>query len=468
MAKSDRSPTKKREILSTIAEASQLIRRQVTSEDSGQVNESFVVKTTKGKGKFMGRVFKWMCIISFLGLILGTASYFCFMKYRPAYTAQAGIEVIPPNSDPLNWSNSMPDRETMYQLRMTKAAMIKSEGLFLNDLLRDEKIRNTLWFHQLGNNASSMSEDIPSRATKALKKNLNVVVPKGSGNFITVELTCYGNSGKHESALILESILQIFLDQQRDMAGSNLVGKKAGLDYYRKELQGHVDEIDRHINSLYKQAQVPDFDTSPGDHYLNTVLTQLELNKMDLAGQIAGLEKTLSFLDTNSKSASAGESKIDQNAQPAKENKLDKNESATTKLTNAKQDLAVLNERHSLLNKQIAETEERLNQVVANHWVIEKTKAIRDERQKEFNAVNSSISKLELWMTSPDMAGIRLFRAIEPEDTSSPIWAFHYLGWTALLIILFVGVSIFRKMNAHSKPMAPAVCSQDSQIPVPE
>lgn len=413
----------------------------------------------------MGRVFKWMCIISFLGLILGTASYFCFMKYRPGYTAQAWIEVIPPNSDPLNWSNSMLDRETMYQLRMTKAAMIKSEGLFLDDLLRDEKIRNTSWFKQLGNNASFMSEDIRSRATKALKMNLNVVVPKDSGNFITVELTCYGNSGKRDSALVLESILQLFYHWQTESAKNNLIGKMSMLNQCRAQSKDQVDRIDQQLNSFRAGARMPDLGTSPGDHYLNTVLTQLELNKIDLAGQIAGLEKTISFLGPNSHSAPAGELKVDQNAQ---DNKLDKNESTTAKLTNAKQDLAVLNERLTLLNKQIAETEVRLSQIVSNHSAIEKLKSQRDERQKELNAINSSISKLELVMTSPDVAGIRLFHTIEPEDTSSPIWAFHYLGWTALLIILFVGVAIIRKMNAHSRPSAPAVCSQDSHIPVPE
>jgi capsular exopolysaccharide synthesis family protein len=379
-----------------------------------------------------------------LGTLIGTGLYFVTLHYHVRYTALAYIEVVPPGDDPFQAVAPSVNPDLAYQFRNTIAAQFRPET-FTDDLLRKENIRKTPWFRRLAERRGfPLNEDIRTRAGNYLKRYLRVAVDRDS-NWILVSFDCFGPSGKQDSAFILNEIVQILSSKQRSLAEMKFIQQKTGLDNQRKDIQSILDSASTAMKSVLSGSDFPDLLTDTKDSYLSSLLVQLELRRLDLDSRIASIDRKIRLLErpaskttedspvhgSNMQLETVGvqSTQITASTDNAKSSTSPDMtlpaSSDSAELGDLRQERSLLASQLESLQKQIDGARNRLAARTRARQEIEPIQARRDAAQRSVQNIDSALEKINIWITSPSLSGLTPGRAVEPEESSGPLWYVH-------------------------------------------
>jgi capsular exopolysaccharide synthesis family protein len=245
----------------------------------------------------------WMIILfTVAGTILGTGAHFLLQRLAPRYTTRAQIEVLPPvEGDPMMFNAGQPQKDTFYQYRFTKSALLKQQSL-LQELIRDAEIRQTNWFKQfaLVDEQGEIIGDIEKairEAIRDLNKNLMSNAPR---DFIFIEVGMSCRSPK-ESADITNKVVEIFLRNQRDLAIGSISNELAERIKQRDGVEANLRAAEDALDAIRKGSPFArlnlsaesDFRDYMDDHIADTqrTLSNLESAKSNLETNLAALKR---------------------------------------------------------------------------------------------------------------------------------------------------------------------------------
>lgn len=245
----------------------------------------------------------WMIILfTFTGMIIGIGAHFLLQRLAPRFSTRAQIEVLPPvEGDPMMFNAGQPQKDTFYQYRFTKSALLKQQSL-LQELIRDAEIRQTNWFKQfaLVDEQGNIIGDVEKATREAigdLNKNLLSNAPRDF-IFIEVGMTC--NSPK-ESADITNKVVEIFLRNQRDLATSSISNELTQRNKQSEELESKLKAIEDKLDTIRKGSSFARLNLSDNtqfrdymdDHISDTqkTLSNLQSAKANLETNLAALKR---------------------------------------------------------------------------------------------------------------------------------------------------------------------------------
>jgi capsular exopolysaccharide synthesis family protein len=391
--------------------------------------------------------FRIILMVGGLGTLIGTASYFVSLEYNLRYTATAGIEVIPQSDDPLEATTPSVNSDIQYHLRNTKASLLRPETV-CDELLRSDRIRKTQWFRQFTKRGFDSMEnsggDIITLVSRYLQRHLLVTVEKDSP-WIWVAFSCYGPSGKEESAFILNEIVNIFISKQRSITERKFIEQKMVFDRQRADIQRALDTAQGAIKGFLDGSTFPDLLTDTKDSYLSSLLVQLELRRIDLDSQITSIDRKIQLLERpvskadddspvhgTSMQLSIRETQTSQVTAPTDNEKTpvspDKTPSATpdsATIGDLRQERAMSVSQLETLQLKIQETKKTLGERTRAREQIDPIRARRDAAQRSLDYINKELEKLDARVASPSFVGLYPGLAIVPEEPSSPLWYVH-------------------------------------------
>ncbi len=245
----------------------------------------------------------WMIILfTVAGTVIGTAAHFILQQLSPRFTTRAQIEVLPPvEGDPMMFNAGQPQKDTFYQYRFTKSALVKQQSL-LQELIRDAEIRQTNWFKQfaLVNEQGDIVGDVEKATREAIKELNKNLISNAPRDFIFIEVGMTCKSPK-ESADITNKVVEIFLRNQRDLATSSISAELASRNKQRDVIESDLRAAENNLDAIRKGSAFArlnlsaesDFRDYMDDHIADTqkTLSNLESAKSNLETNLASLQR---------------------------------------------------------------------------------------------------------------------------------------------------------------------------------
>ncbi|MHC5060967.1 MAG: GumC family protein [Planctomycetota bacterium] len=416
----------------------------------------------------------WLMIISTtLGVFFGGAAWYLCRRFIPTYTAQTAIEVLPPGTtDPMEIATGSVNKDLAYQLRFTKAAFIKQQSTF-EKLLRIDKVRETAWFKQFNN-------DIP-KAVECLEDDLGAS-PQREGNWIMLSMRCHD---KKESALIVNEMLNLFLQEQRNIATRGVTEQLAARTEQQRRLWGELQQAEDTLETIRKGTEFTNLGGAAFRDYLDIKLSGLETMNTNLQSQEAQLQSFITTLRVRSegefdaivreqierdpiasgmrRTISSIELGLAQQLTRLGENHRqvrqmrDSLKQAKTELGNRQKEIADIRRKANLRNaedqltsltEQLAAIQRQVIEAKREHKDMDNLRAsyeeyaiIRDEKQKLLTEIDTYIEKLHSLMRDPEISKVRMVGlAPEPLRMSFPQKKIFLPG--GFLLGLMVGVGL--------------------------
>lgn len=395
-----------------------------------------------GKGGIMKHRHRglWLIVVFVLmGVGVGAGVWVVLRIVRPGYTAETTIEVLSPSfRDPLEFSSPPVTRQATERSQKTVAAYLKSERL-LYDLLELDEVRSTEWFRVLSKDGTATADGVV-KAHSYLQQHLEVTLEKDSP-FITVALTCYGRSGQHESAMILNKLIELFLRQQDEMAKTTLRARDERLTRAQLDLRKEVEALDTEIDAVFRRSRFPLFDGQ--GHYLQELLAQVELQRLTLSARIHALEHAAK------NSPGAGDTAVADDAN-AQEGMASQAPEAKTELTALKKQLEYITEESARLN-------DEARQLTRIQLDLQRLRMKRQACQGLADKVKTVAAKVNMLLRDPAASGLRSTGLVLPPLTAtrprlaSGMWAGGILG---LIVGLVVCLLRSRSTSTASPPSA--------------
>ncbi len=242
----------------------------------------------------------WMiALFTIGGVIIAAAAYFGLARTSSRFTATANIEVLPPiNDDPMTFGQGQPQKETYYQFRFTKSALMTQQGM-LERLIQQDAIRDTAWFKSFTQLDETGQPTNMAKATLAalgdLQKKMIASAPRDY-NFIQLSMTC---SSPTEAAKIVDEMVALFINEQRELARgtitSQLIERKSQLAAVQDRLRGIESQL-AGIRSGSRFARLNLSENQSFRDYMDDRLGDLENSSSQLESQRASLESIIATL----------------------------------------------------------------------------------------------------------------------------------------------------------------------------
>jgi capsular exopolysaccharide synthesis family protein len=244
----------------------------------------------------------WMILISAIaGMIIGTGLFFLLKRVYPRYSTRARIEVLPSEmGDPLGFVNAQPQKDTYYQHRFSKAAMVKQQDL-LQELLQQDDIRQTDWFKQFaqtdeqGNIIGDRDLAIKD-ALDDLDKNLIANAPRDFV-FIEIGMTC---GDPKDAAKITNKITDLFLASQRNFALGSIRTELSEKTRQQTEIRNRLEQIESSQLNIRKgtpyAARLNLSENTNFRDYMDDKISDIERSYSSLESEKSNLEKQIENL----------------------------------------------------------------------------------------------------------------------------------------------------------------------------
>ena len=243
----------------------------------------------------------WMILLcTVIGAITGTGGFFLLQRYYPRYTAKAAIGILPSEGgDPWAFNIGQPQKDTYYQIRFSKAAMVKQQDM-LQELIRAEEIRQTDWFKQFAKTDAegNIIGDL-DKATKDaiddLMKNLNAAAPRDY-TFIEISMTC---GRADESAKITNKMVELFMTSQLEQARRSLGAQKAEQTRQQNEIRtklGQIEDTEANIRAATPYARLNLTQNTNFRDYMDDKISDIERSFSTLESNRANLEMQIETL----------------------------------------------------------------------------------------------------------------------------------------------------------------------------
>ncbi|MCK4960004.1 MAG: hypothetical protein KAT00_11405 [Planctomycetes bacterium] len=200
------------------------------------------------------------------------------------YTAEASIEALPPQTgDPMVFEQPAVDMDLYDQFRRTKAEHMKQQD-FLEELLRNDKVRATGWFQEFQGNYAAAVDDLGRR--------LSVACP-AENNFIMVTMTC---SSKMESALIVNEAVELFLKMQHEEATRDIRSRLSELNIQHREVKARLLQKEDALETIRAGTEFTNLAGNDLRDYTDEKLIALENRHAKVEGSLNVLKKRLTSL----------------------------------------------------------------------------------------------------------------------------------------------------------------------------
>ena len=232
----------------------------------------------------------WLVILlTFLGFIFGGAAWYLLLRYHPQYTASTYIKVLSPaEKDPTTIGGLMVSKDIQYGYRSSIANLIKQQNT-LNQLIDRAKVQETSWFQNFG--------EIKDKRIKKALRNLNKkfgVSAQRDGEFIVLSMTC---EKKDEAALIVNEMVDLFLDLQGATKRSEIASKLSKLEEQRVRLVRDLKAAEDSIEDVRTRWQITDLEVSNFRDTISVKLDNLNVERDKLIQDVEQLKASIQTLE---------------------------------------------------------------------------------------------------------------------------------------------------------------------------
>lgn len=221
---------------------------------------------------------KLLISITFVLLyMLVVAATFVIWKYAPTFQSTAYVRFIPPTTDPFSLEQQMPPRDyVLRQLNNAVAGLTNIESLL--DLLKQEEIKNTHFYRWYDDQMDCLYD----------LKDLLAVSAVRDSDVLRVSLA---TRRRDESTLIVNMLVQRYVDQSRSGATDQRRVKLATLEDTKAAVEQQLTDVRRRIAELRAQRDMPALE-SDRDVQVE-VSTMLNNTIAELTARMAGIEAQL-------------------------------------------------------------------------------------------------------------------------------------------------------------------------------
>jgi len=232
----------------------------------------------------------WLIMLmTLLGLCAGGAAWYGLRRYKPSYTAQTFIEVMPPvEADPTQIQAPQVHKDLQYGYRVSMASLIKQQNTY-QDLLKLDAIRRTAWFQGFNGDQT--------RAIKYLKKYLGAYAHRDA-EFVTISMTC---ASADEAAAIVNIVAEQFVKSQGGQKRSEVSDKLVQYENRRKEIKTEVDRINKNLDDVRERWGITDVAVEGAaylhQHPIVANFNKLQLEENDLSLQVSQMQANIKNFD---------------------------------------------------------------------------------------------------------------------------------------------------------------------------
>lgn len=288
------------------------------------------------------------------------------MRASGRYTGHALVKVLPyVDKDPLTIATPPIDKDIQYGFRVSMATLMKQQTTLI-ELLRMHKIRQTKWFKEKAGDVRG--------AVIELQKNLQVH-PQQEGDFIEVSMRC---GDAQEAALIVNELIELFVNTQRDHERQRLRDRLAKLDERRARIEQDLAQANRALDEVRQASGFTDLQEHDYPHRVTGRLIRLQEQSDELALQIAGLRTVKQWRE-----------KYEEN------------------VGDVELEVAVLQGRYDELRKLLTEATAKKRDLDLARIQYRLRAEIRNERQERLNEIKQLIEKLRILFNDPDIAKLQ-------------------------------------------------------------
>lgn len=239
-------------------------------------------------GVFRRHIFM-IVFLTILGTMAGGGSWYLLKMYLPGYTSMGTIEVLPPITPPPGtFVTTQPNTELFYQFRSTKAFRLQTQG-FLEELLRDDKIRDMKWFKKY---------DTVADKVEYLERKLHATAARDRSH-IVVSMT---TSDPEEAMKTAKEAISLFLSIERGSAEKDTKMKLSAAQSQQKSLQGELTRLENDLRGLREGANFSLDPRSFRDH-LDETLSSLQRESNTLIREKEKMRVAVNILTKRKESA---------------------------------------------------------------------------------------------------------------------------------------------------------------------
>jgi uncharacterized protein involved in exopolysaccharide biosynthesis len=308
------------------------------------------------------------------------------------YTAKTFIQVLPyTEKDPFTIETPPINENIQYGFRVSMAELIRAEST-LQKLLERDKIRQTNWFKNFGENRFESSQ----KGLKDLQENFGAGAQK-EGHYIEVSMTCRDSE---EAALIVNEMVDLFLSLQENRAKEAIAEKISAIERRRTAIRSEMIMAEKAMDEVRTRFGIFDLDERAYTPLI-TRMIRLEEERDNCLLDIRQLQTKIEHRKKESENSS--------NKSGAKKQE---------RLESAEEKLIVLKSNFDELKKMCEEAAERKkNFDLARNPYVQRA-AIRDERRKRLDEVKLLIEKFRMMHDDPDISKVRFigYASVPMED----------------------------------------------------
>ena len=422
-----------------------------------------------------------MVSLTILGFIIGGVSWYLLLRYAPKYTAQTFIRILPPvEKDPMTITAAQVQKDIQYGHRVSMANLITQQSS-LQRLLDRSKVQETEWFKSFG----EIKDKRIAKAFKKLRKKFGAFAQR-DGEFIVLSMTC---GDRHEAALIVNEMVDLFVDAQGGTKRAEVAEKLARLSGQRDSVQRELDAAEEAMADVRNRWNLTDLEqpeTRQFQHTITLRLNDLELQQNELALEIRQtqadienlkqlavgpineqiehqiendpvmvvLAQQLAFQESelagrltrfgeNHREVRQIRELIGEIRERRKSRKAEiAEQTRQSNLKDAQNQLAVLQERFVELEKLREEWAAKQRDLDLARIQYTQRLTIRDERKLMLDSIKEQIEKLRIMREDPETPKVqRVGYAPVPLEVSFPRWQVFFPGGTVLGLMFGVGLA---------------------------
>ena len=433
-------------------------------------------------------------VLTILGLITAGGAWYLLLKYRPKYTAETYIKVLPPvERDPMKIGAVTVNQDIQYGYRLSMANLIKQQNT-LAELLDSTKVRQTKWFKRFAefNDRGEIInvQQCIINAFRDLRKHFGAYAHR-EAEFVVLSMTC-GNP--QEAADIVNEMVRLFVASQGGTTKAEVGVRLIELEKRRTAVEGELNIAEQGLTAIRDRFELTDIERQPGRYFRHTIelrLDDLELEQNDLtllikqaqadiknlerlatepfneqverqvevdpvmvtlAQQLALLESQLSGqlsrFGENHRIVRQTQELINQIRQERQIRQKEIGEQIRqANLKNAQDRLLVWQSRYEELERMRLEAVTEKEQLDLARVLYEQQLARRDERQKMLETIKAQIESWRMLRDDPEATKVQAVGiAPPPLEVSSPRWEFYFPAGSILGLMAGIGLALLIEM----------------------
>lgn len=229
--------------------------------------------TTKEVLGILRRHIFLIIICTTMGLFAGGGIWKLLQNHSPKYTAKTYIQVLSPvPTDPMTIGAAQLQKDILYNHRQSIANLIKQQST-LQELVARDDVKKTKWFRE--------KEGSIRKAIRNLDRHFGAFAHRDS-EFVEISMTC---SDAGEAAEIVNQMLDLFLKKQGATEKGEVSQRLIELDNQKINVEKELRAAEQSLDDVRTDTGISDLEMPVGRNFQHTItltLNNLELEKTEL------------------------------------------------------------------------------------------------------------------------------------------------------------------------------------------